>query len=77
VTIGAPSTQWWIQLSTAVVFGLGFATILTLVVTPAALMALANFASWKERRVARRAERRAARAARRQDDGKALPMPAE
>ena len=30
VAIGAPSTQWWIHLSTAIVFGLGFATILTL-----------------------------------------------
>ena len=34
VAIGAPSTQWWIHLSTAIVFGLGFATILTLIVTP-------------------------------------------
>ena len=41
VTSGAPSTQWWIQLSTAIVFGLGFATILTLVVTPASLRFLA------------------------------------
>ncbi|MDQ3557774.1 MAG: efflux RND transporter permease subunit, partial [Pseudomonadota bacterium] len=41
VMIGAPSTQWWIHLSTAIVFGLGFATILTLIVTPAALMAIA------------------------------------
>ena len=38
ITVGAPATQWWIQLSTAIVFGLGFATVLTLVVTPAALM---------------------------------------
>ncbi len=38
VTIGAPSTQWWIALSSAIVFGLSFSTILTLVVTPAALM---------------------------------------
>ncbi|TBW36274.1 efflux RND transporter permease subunit [Siculibacillus lacustris] len=37
-TIGAPSTQWWIHLSSAMVFGLAFATILTLVVTPSALM---------------------------------------
>ena len=37
VTSGAPSTQWWVQLSTAVVFGLGFATLLTLVVTPCML----------------------------------------
>jgi multidrug efflux pump len=38
VTIGAPSTQWWIALSGAIVYGLTFATILTLIVTPAALM---------------------------------------
>ncbi|MEO1380860.1 MAG: efflux RND transporter permease subunit, partial [Pseudomonadota bacterium] len=38
VTIGAPSTQWWIALSSAIVFGLAFSTLLTLVVTPAALV---------------------------------------
>jgi len=38
VTIGAPSTQWWVQLATAIVFGLTFSTILTLVVTPSALL---------------------------------------
>ena len=37
-TFGAPSTQWWISLSSAIVFGLAFATILTLVVTPSLLM---------------------------------------
>ena len=42
VTYGAPSTQWWIQLSTAIVFGLSFSTILTLVVTPASLSGLAK-----------------------------------
>jgi multidrug efflux pump len=40
ISVGAPATQWWISLSTAIVFGLGFATILTLLVTPAALMAI-------------------------------------
>jgi multidrug efflux pump len=40
VSVGAPATQWWISLSTAIVFGLGFATVLTLIVTPAALMAI-------------------------------------
>ncbi len=34
---GAPSTQWWVQLATAVAFGLAFATLLTLVVTPTLL----------------------------------------
>lgn len=38
VSIGAPSTQWWVQLATAVVSGLSFSTVLTLVVTPSALM---------------------------------------
>ncbi|MCB1557118.1 MAG: efflux RND transporter permease subunit, partial [Alphaproteobacteria bacterium] len=38
VSHGAPSTQWWVQLSTAIAFGLTFSTILTLIVTPCALM---------------------------------------
>jgi multidrug efflux pump len=63
ITVGAPATQWWISLSTAIVFGLGFATVLTLIVTPAALMAIANVAAWRERRRQRSAERRAARLA--------------
>ena len=42
ITTGAPSTQWWAQLATAVAFGLAFATILTLVVTPCALMVREN-----------------------------------
>jgi multidrug efflux pump len=37
-TYGAPSTQWWITLSSAIVFGLAFSTVLTLVVTPSLLM---------------------------------------
>ena len=46
VQIGAPSTQWWRQLSTAIVFGLGFATLLTLFVTPCALMLRENLRRW-------------------------------
>jgi multidrug efflux pump len=46
VTVGAPSTQWWVQLSTAIVFGLGFATILTLIVTPASLSAVARISGF-------------------------------
>jgi multidrug efflux pump len=53
ITIGAPATQWWINLSTAIVFGLGFATVLTLVVTPAALMAMANFSERRGQRLER------------------------
>jgi multidrug efflux pump len=37
-TLGAPSTQWWIALSSAIVFGLAYSTILTLIVTPSLLM---------------------------------------
>jgi multidrug efflux pump len=50
VSVGAPSGQWWTQLATAIVFGLGFATVLTLVVTPSALMIKANIHEWRERR---------------------------
>jgi multidrug efflux pump len=49
ITVGAPSTQWWIGLSTAIVFGLGFATVLTLIVTPAALMAIEQAAQFRRR----------------------------
>ncbi len=46
VTRGSPDTQWWVQLSTAIVFGLIFATILTLIVTPSALMLKENVVNW-------------------------------
>lgn len=36
-SINSPTALWWRQLATAVVFGLGTATVLTLVVTPALL----------------------------------------
>ena len=38
ISIGAPSTQWWIQLSSAIAGGLTFATMLTLLLTPCMLM---------------------------------------
>ena len=49
ITLGGPSTQWWIQLATAVASGLTFATILTLVVTPSLLVLGANVGTWLER----------------------------
>lgn len=58
ISIGAPATQWWINLSTAIVFGLGFATVLTLVVTPAMLMAVENLAERRRRFSARWLRRR-------------------
>jgi len=47
IVVGAPATQWWIHLSTAIVFGLGFATVLTLIVTPAILMTIENMRVWR------------------------------
>ncbi len=55
ITMGAPATQWWVQLSTAMLFGLSFATVLTLIVTPAALQLIANLADWRRARRERRA----------------------
>jgi multidrug efflux pump len=83
IMIGAPSTQWWVHLSTAIVFGLGFATILTLIVTPAALMAIANLAAWRDRRREQRKARgslfnfRRRKAAARNYTPEALPDAAE
>jgi len=59
ITIGAPAMQWWRELSTSIVFGLSFATVLTLVVTPCSLMLRANLQSWRKRRRFGSAEARA------------------
>jgi len=61
ITFGAPSTQWWTQLATAIAFGLAFATILTLVVTPAALMLRANMRGYLNRGLEWKARRKAAK----------------
>ncbi len=37
IGVGAPSAMMWTQLATAIVFGLGFATVMTLLVTPSLL----------------------------------------
>ncbi|MEE4120113.1 MAG: efflux RND transporter permease subunit, partial [Paracoccaceae bacterium] len=36
-SLNSPTAMWWTQLATAVVFGLGIATVLTLVLTPSLL----------------------------------------
>jgi len=38
ISVGAPSAQWWTQLSTAIAGGLTFATPLTLILTPCLLV---------------------------------------
>jgi len=48
--LGAPSTQWWTQLSSAIAGGLAFATFLTLLVTPV-LLVLGERASQRLRRL--------------------------
>ncbi len=37
ISYDAPTSGWWVQLATAIVFGLAFATVLTLVITPCML----------------------------------------
>ncbi len=55
-TVDSPTALWWKQLATAVVFGLGIATVLTLVFTPS-LLALriwsTKIVSWIGRALAR------------------------
>ncbi|WP_373942308.1 efflux RND transporter permease subunit [Vibrio chagasii] len=48
IEFGAPSTQWWSQLATAIAGGLAFATVLTLVLTPCLLMLGRNNKSEKQ-----------------------------
>ena len=50
IEFGAPSTQWWAQLATAIAGGLAFATLLTLILTPCLLMLGSNVGeSWNKR----------------------------
>ena len=51
-TIDSPTALWWKQLATAVVFGLGIATVLTLLVTPS-LLAIRVWATTYARWIAR------------------------
>ncbi|MFP4044491.1 MAG: efflux RND transporter permease subunit [Rhodosalinus sp.] len=66
-SIDSPTALWWKQLATAVVFGLGVATVLTLVVTPA-LLALrvwaTAYAAWLARLLAWMGAGRSSRVAR-------------
>ena len=62
VLVGAPSTQWWVQLATAVASGLTFATILTLIVTPC-MLAVGYRTSDRLQRARRRLSRRSSRMA--------------
>ncbi|MBL4871762.1 MAG: efflux RND transporter permease subunit [Robiginitomaculum sp.] len=50
---GSPTSYTWKPMSTAIVFGLGFSTVLTLIVTPAALALPARLKDAIDRRVRR------------------------
>ncbi|WP_230532254.1 efflux RND transporter permease subunit [Microvirga roseola] len=54
VAVGAPSTQWWTELSSAIAGGLTFATILTLVLTPSMLVLGAKVSGWLRGRFGKR-----------------------
>lgn len=47
VEVGGPVASFWVQLASAIVSGLSFATVLTLIVTPAMLMAPQAFKDLK------------------------------
>lgn len=49
VTVGAPSSQWWTELSTAIAGGLSFATVLTLILTPCLLMLIERWRAFGPR----------------------------
>ncbi|WP_297733970.1 efflux RND transporter permease subunit [uncultured Maricaulis sp.] len=46
LSIGGPASEWWVQLSSAVVWGLGFSTLLTLLLTPVMLGAPSRLAGF-------------------------------
>jgi multidrug efflux pump len=64
-SIDSPTALWWKQLATAVVFGLGIATVLTLVFTPSMLAArvwASTYFNWMMRLLARMSFGRTSRA---------------
>ncbi|SNR26983.1 efflux RND transporter permease subunit [Puniceibacterium sediminis] len=66
-SIDSPTALWWKQLATAVVFGLGIATVLTLVFTPSMLALrvwFVTYVTWIARLLAKLSLGRSSRAAR-------------
>lgn len=54
VSLGGPVSVWWVQLSTAIIYGLGFSTLLTLILIPVLLAApeilRQRYKNWSEAR---------------------------
>jgi multidrug efflux pump len=69
IEVGSVTAVWWVQLSTAIIFGLGFSTILTLIMIPT-MLALPTV--WMRLFSARRASKGDAETA----DATAEPSPA-
>ena len=66
-SIDSPTALWWKQLATAVVFGLGIATVLTLIFTPSMLALriwVETYAHWVAQLLAKLSMGRSSRAAR-------------
>ena len=66
-TVDSPTALWWKQLATAVVFGLGIATVLTLMVTPSLLATRVwfwTYVHWFSQLLAKLSLGRASRASR-------------
>ncbi|RYG89818.1 efflux RND transporter permease subunit [Loktanella sp. IMCC34160] len=66
-SIDSPTALWWKQLATAVVFGLGIATVLTLIFTPSMLAVrvwVTTYAEWASMLAAKLSMGRTSRAAR-------------
>lgn len=49
ISFGGVTAEWWVPLATAVVFGLSFSTLMTLIVTPVWLAAPAKLARFRRR----------------------------
>ena len=66
ISFGAPSTQWWKQLASAIAGGLAFTTLLTLFMTPCLLVLGARISAGIQSRRQKRHEHRAQTALQRQ-----------
>ena len=79
ISFGAPSTQWWVQLATAIAGGLTFATVITLLLTPAMLAMGARFTDKRKLKAQQRAQQKAEQveeATEATGNEEALPAPA-
>jgi multidrug efflux pump len=48
IDIGAPEGFWWVQFSTAIISGLGFSTLLTLIIIPVMITLPERMPSFKQ-----------------------------